>query len=293
MPFKQSKSKPKHSWRFDAIGTAWSIETTEPLSTPLKQSIADHIEQFDKVYSRFRDDSLVSTLAKSPGAYELPHDSAVLSELYRQLYDATNGAMSPLVGASLEAAGYNKHYSLQGGNASAAPLWDKVMTWNGTLLTTTQPVVLDIGAVGKGLLVDEVSELLDQSHIEQYVVDASGDVRAHGGVERIGLENPLDPTMVIGVAELSNASLCASATNRRKWGNDWHHVLDARTGKPVNDVLATWVIAESTMLADGLATALFFVPASALSHAASFDYVRLLASGIVEHSKGFVGELYI
>ena len=69
-------------------------------------------------------------------------------------------------------------------------------------------------------------------------------------------------------------------------------MIDPRTAQPVRDVLATWVIAPTTMVADGLATALFFVPATKLSQW-EFTYVRLLADGTVERSPDFVGELYI
>lgn len=72
-----------------------------------------------------------------------------------------------------------------------------------------------------------------------------------------GLEHSFDPTRVVGVVELRGNALCASAVNRRAWGDDLHHIIDARTGTPVRDVLVTWVIADNATLANGLATALF------------------------------------
>ena len=99
-----------------------------------------------------------------------------------------------------------------------------------------------------------------------------------GQTETIGLENPYDSSSVIGAMKLENASLCASATNRRAWG-DWHHVIDPRTAKPVSEVVATWVSAAMTLEADGLATALFFVGPEALKKW-SFHYVRLIICNI-------------
>ncbi len=47
----------------------------------------------------------------------------------------------------------------------------------------------------------------------------------------------------IGVVELDpEDALCGSATNRRAWGDGLHHVLDGRTGRPTNDIVATWVV---------------------------------------------------
>ena len=86
--------------------------------------------------------------------------------------------------------------------------------------------------------------------------------------------------------------LCASATNRRAWGPGLHHVLDARTGIPVRDVVATWVLAADAASADGLATALFVTDPDRLLAEFSFQYVRLLADGRLQASAGFDGELF-
>lgn len=292
MPSKISKTKPKHSWQFEALGTLWQVETLLPLAADVKAQITVRIEAFDKTYSRFRDDSLVTKLAAAAGTYGFPEDAHELVAFYEQLYKATNGAVSPLVGGMLEQAGYDKEYSLRPGDIEPVPAWDDAMTWNGRKVTTNRPLTLDFGAAGKGYMNDMVGELLEEAGHKVYAVDASGDVRVRGQNEVIGLENPYDPASVIGAARVTDASICASASNRRVWADDWHHVVDPRTGKPVNDVVATWVIADTTMVADGLATALFFVSADKLA-AWDFEYVRLYANGTIERSTDFVGELYI
>ena len=280
-----------NKWQFEAIGTHWSIETERPINEHVRTIITNRIEEFDKTYSRFREDSLVSEVAGKAGEYDFPTDASKLIGLYKKLYDATDGAVSPLVGNALVEAGYDKDYSLQPGTVHVVPKWDEIMRWQGTRVTTTQPATLDFGAAGKGYLVDIVGELLERNEHEMYVIDASGDIQTRGDSEVIGLENPHDPEQVIGVMKVENASLCASAVNRRVWGK-WHHVIDPRTGRPVSEVVATWVSAPTTMEADGLATALFFASSDVLSDW-SFQYVRLLGDGRIEHSPNFVGELYL
>lgn len=282
------------AWQFEAIGTNWEIETPVDLSAATKKEIIAYIEKFERVYSRFRDDSIVAMLSRNAGEYELDENSIALSEFYRKLYDATDGAMSPFIGRSLEAAGYGMDYSLTPDTPQPAPEWKSTIRWHGGKIIAELPVVLDIGAAGKGVLVDKVSEIIEKSGVTSYVIDASGDVRHRGDdTQRIGLENPHNTSEIIGIMELQNASLCASATNRRRWADGWHHVLDGRTGEPVTDIIATWVIAENTMLADGLSTALFFVGGDRLLHIEDFQYVRLHANGKIENSKNFVGQLYI
>lgn len=290
MPSTTSKTKQRHSWQFEAIGTWWSIESAVPIDA-VKDQISDHIDQFDKVYSRFRDDSLVSKISTNPGVYDFPPDATDLIRFYRDLYDATNGTVSPLVGDVLVAAGYDRQYSLQAGEVKRAPAWDDVMSWRGSEVVITSPLTLDLGAAGKGYLVDQIAEIIETNGITEYVIDASGDMRVRGAKQVVGLENPYDPESVIGTIAIQDASLCASATNRRSWG-DWHHVIDPRTAVPVHDVVATWVVAPTTMVADGLATALFFASSDVLAKW-DFTYVRLHADGHVERSDDFVGELYV
>ena len=256
--------------------------------------IEQRIAEFDRVYSRFREDSLVARIAAEAGSYRFPPDAAALFDLYRRLYEATDGAVTPLVGQALETLGYDRAYSLRpSGPPRAVPPWDEAFGWDGERLTVLRPVTVDVGAAGKGYLVDLVAGLLRANGIDEYVVDASGDMVHRGeGSLRVGLEHPLDSTMAIGVYELRNRALCASATNRRSWGADLHHVIDAATGLPTRNVIATWVVADSALLADGLATALFFAGEEALS-GFDFQFVRMFSTGHVEHSAQFDGELFL
>ena len=288
---------------FDAIGIRWEIETHEPLGASLERRMFERIEEFDATYSRFRPDSLVSRIADAPdgGRFDFPEDSVVLFDLYDRLHAATAGAVDPLVGRALELLGYDRTYSLTpaSGPVRAAertrgrPTWSEDVVRDGTSLLTRRPLVVDVGAAGKGYLVDIVSRLLREAGFAQFVVDGSGDIRhAGGGRVRIGLEHPFDPRLVVGVADLRECALCASAVNRRAWGEGLHHALDARTDVPARDVVATWVVADEAAVADGLATALFFAGAEDLAGAFRFSYVRMFADSRAEISPNFDGELF-
>jgi thiamine biosynthesis lipoprotein len=160
-------------------------------------------------------------------------------------------------------------------------------------MRTSEPVVIDVGAAGKGLLVDLVSNIVGQ-HASEFMVDASGDLFHRGTAPvRIALEHPDDPRRAVGVIELEpGRALAASAVNRRAWGDGLHHVLDARTGRPARDVIATWVVADSCLSADGLATAHFLVPADELAGRWPHEFVRMYADGRIEWSAQFSGEVF-
>ncbi len=281
-------------WRFDAIGVPWSIASPQELAPGTREKISARIESFDRAYSRFRDDSVVTALARDPGDYFFPDDFPELISLYDRLFQATQGTINPLVGRALEHWGYDAAYRLapQKGSPPKVPSLQSSISVSGSTLHAPRPVVLDIGAVGKGFLVDQVAELLREAAIAEYTVDGSGDIR-HSGVEpeRIGLEHPDHPDRVVGVASIENQSLAASATTRRSWPGA-HHILDAVTGRPTESIRASWVVADHCALADGLATALFTTPAEALEDHFSFEWVVLDGDNQLVVSRSFPGEVF-
>jgi FAD:protein FMN transferase len=279
---------------FQGIGTGWVITTPLPMPPSLRARLLDRVEKFDGDWSRFRTDSLVADLARAPGRYGFPDEAAALGGLYSQLYRATGGAMTPLIGGSLERLGYDAAYSLRpAGPALPAPAWESVLTWSGTVLTATAPVVLDIGAAGKGLLVDLLAGELEASGVGAFVIDASGDLLARGTEPvAVALEHPYNPAQAIGTINLDGQALCASAANRRAWGDGLHHVLDGTTGQPVRTAVATWALAETAMVADALATALFFVPGATLQETFDFSWLTVFSDGSAAYSAEFEGSLF-
>ena len=76
--------------------------------------------------------------------------------------------------------------------------------------------LIDVGAAGKGLLADQMGAWLEREGVEEYLVDASGDLLVRCAEPlRLGLEEPgsteEDPR-VVGVVELARGALCASGT---------------------------------------------------------------------------------
>lgn len=277
------------AWRFDALGTPWRIDTEKPLPDAVRAAVAERVEAFDRAWSRYRDDSLVARIAHEPGRHRLPAEAATLLGLYAELYAATGGRVSPLVGGALAASGFGPRLA---GITDAVPLWQHALAWDGTHLDTASPVLLDVGAAGKGLLVDLVSALLAEAGIVRSVVDGSGDLRIREVPMRIALEHPGDATKAIGIAELAEGALSASAGNRRVLADGRHHVLDAVTGLPVRDVVATWAVAADDLTADGAATALFFDVDPAWLERRGVEWVRMLHGGTLEASPGFPGEVF-
>ncbi|MBI3888897.1 FAD:protein FMN transferase [Candidatus Nomurabacteria bacterium] len=283
---------------FDGIGTKWQIDIFEDLSEidqdKLLARVKNRIEVFDKNYSRFRDDSLVTKMSKETGVFALPDDAEKMFTLYYDLYKITDGYFTPLVGNILSDAGYDAKYTLkQKKELEKAPIWEDVMEYKFPNIEIKKPVILDFGAGGKGYLLDLVAKEIEASGIFEYCIDAGGDILHKNKVPtRVGLENPENTEEAIGVYNLQNKSIAGSAGNRRAWGN-FTHIMNPKTLISPRDIIAVWVVAETGLVADALATCLFFVPVSTLSDKYKFEYVLVKKDHSIEKSSNFKGEMFL
>jgi FAD:protein FMN transferase len=285
------------SFKFEAIGTHWQIDIPESTlpekRTFIIEKVIDLIEDFDKTYSRFRSDSFITQMAHKRGKYLMPDNAEELLTLYKELYVLTDHAFTPLIGQVLSDAGYDAIYSFKPKKLYRPPIWEDIMEYTSPHLFMKKSALLDFGAAGKGYLIDIVSDFLKKEKLSYFCVDAGGDIYYYNTKKedlRVGLEDSDDPSQVIGVSTIHNQSICASAGNRRRWG-EFHHIMDPHTLSSTHKVKATWVIAQTAFLADAIATCLFFVDTKKLQKY-DFSSVVVDENNKVEVSKNFKGEIF-
>ena len=131
-------------------------------------------------------------------------------------------------------------------------------------------VMLDLGAIGKGYAIDQAAEILRDAGITKALVHG-GTSTAYGigGPWKIGIES--DKEDPIAVVELKDTALSVSAV----WGKSFRigkktygHVIDPRTGRPVQRALLAAVILPSATETDALSTALLTLGKAKLSKVA-------------------------
>jgi len=283
---------------FEAIGTHWDIQVRDVVAESdwkhLLERVDLRIQAFDGAYSRFRPDSLVTQMSRQAGAYNLPPDGYRLLHFYKQLYEVTSGKVTPLIGQVMADAGYDAAYSFQPKQLRRPPVWEKALRLNSKTLILKRPALLDFGAAGKGYLVDIVSAMLADAGLHNYIINAGGDIlsRSKAGESlSVGLENPFDTSEVVGITRLVNQSLCASSGSKRKWGK-YHHVIDPTLLESTRTIIATWVIADDTMTADGIATALFFTDPALLRKEFKFSFAVLHEDMALHYSRDFPVQLF-
>ncbi len=217
--------------------------------------------------SRFDPDSELRRLSARPG--EPVEVSTLLFEAVRFALDvarASGGAFDPTVGARMEARGFHRNHRTGRsdpsgiGDAAGASWRDVALDGQGRTITLQRPLLLDLGAVAKGLAIDLAMREL--GGFEGCAIDAGGDVavrgvNGEGAPWRIGIRHPRRPDALCAVVGLGDAAICTSGDyERRSPGPDQgSHLLDPRSGRPVDGVASCSVVAPNAMLADALGTA--------------------------------------
>ena len=177
----------------------------------------------------------------------------------------TGGAFDPTMGATLEAGGFDREY--RSGRRADSGLGDDAgvsfrdvrIDREARTITLEKPLLLDLGAVAKGLAIDMAAREL--APLRDFMIDAGGDLYAGGRNARgepwsIGIRHPRRDGEWIETLAASNCAVCTSGDYERVTV-DGHHLLDPATHRAATGLASATVVAPTAMVADALATAAF------------------------------------
>jgi thiamine biosynthesis lipoprotein len=217
------------------------------------------LDEVDATASRFRDDSELRRLERSPA--DRPHVvSPLLFELLevaRRAAVLTDGRVDPTVGAALVRLGYDRDFpELAGGVPGRLPGPAPVAGGHSVVLdrdasTVTLPagVVLDLGATAKAWTADRAAERIAATLGCGVLASLGGDLAVRGapaGGFTVGVADVCgDPDAPLAVT-VDSGGLATSGIGNRRWslgGTPVHHLVDPATGLPVDPVWRTVSVA--------------------------------------------------
>jgi len=231
----------------------------------------DEIRRVDSVFSIHRPDSELSRVNATPGPAIVSDE--LLKVLGRALEIAreTNGAFDPTVGPLVELWGFLwKEHRFPTSSELAATLprvnhrFVEVDPRERTVGFHTNSVSLDLNAIAKGYAVDCAIEKLRSFGITNAMVRAGGDLRVIGsppgeGAWTVQLEDPTKTGRRM-VIKLRDRALSTSGSYENffiRGSKRYSHILNPRTGFPVEGIASCSVIAPTCMESDAWSTALF------------------------------------
>jgi thiamine biosynthesis lipoprotein len=261
--------------RFEIVFNAGEV----PEATPLALEALDLVDRIEDRLSVYRDTSelaRLNTLAAA-GWQTMSADVAALLERAAELHTLTDGAFDMAAGrlvrtwGFLERQGRVPEADVLATALAASGMRHVDLDLEGRRIRFRQPgVELNPGAIGKGWALDRVVEWLVSAGVPSVLVHGgSSSVRARGVQGpavagrrgwRVGLRHPLRPGRRLATLTLIDKALGTSGSGTQFFidrGRRIGHILDPRTGRPAEGVLAATVIAPTAADADALATALY------------------------------------
>lgn len=125
--------------------------------------------------------------------------------------------------------------------------------------------MIDLGGIAKGWMADRLIEHLTAADLSGAVVNLGGNVAVQGAKPNgepwiVGIRHPFDSRTLIGTVAVRAGAVVTSGIGERSFMADGallHHILDPRTGWPVQtDAASVSVVAPTATAAEGFSTTL-------------------------------------
>ena len=251
------------------------VEASEPLEARQIFDVAfEEIERVESDLSDYRPSSEVSRINRDAAASPVTVDP----EIFRLLDDClqmsrrSDGAFDITIGPLVDVWGF---FGGQGSLPSKVAL-DRAREKVGwrhvdldpdarTVFFRRRGVRIDLGAVGKGVAVDAARRRLLDAGVKQPLLLSLGrsTFRALGAHERgfpVEVRSPFQADLVLSEVVLVDLALSTSGDREKFFeleGRRYGHILDARTGWPVEGRAQVSILAADATRSDLLSTALF------------------------------------
>jgi len=281
-----SVAMPSLSWRATTMGTDYSVTIAGVapnvrLETELRAAVEQRLEEINRQMSHYRPDSELSRFNRSVQTTpvkvspKLAHVTRRALELARD----SDGAFDPTLEPLLRLWGFGSETNIVG-----VPTDEQIavalrqcgarhlrVTAADELQKDIPGLQFNLSAIAKGYAADEVARLLCGLGYSNLLVAVSGEMVAlgrnpQGRPWQVGIEQPRYTRwrnlQLCAVVPLSGRAISTSGDShqffRDETGRIRGHILDPRTGRPVEHRLASvTVVAPDALTADGAATTLF------------------------------------
>jgi len=228
----------------------------------VRQALAE-LHRLDSLWSGFLESSEVVRLNRA-GRMVVSVETRDLIIKAQEIARATGGAFDITVAPLLRLWGfYDGNYRVPDSARVESLLafvdYQKVRIKADTVILG-EGVNIDLGGLAVGWAVDRAVAILQESGVEEALVDAGGDIRVFGKRRwRIGIQNPRGEG-VVRILQLKDEAVATSGDYERFFfdgGRRYCHVINPKTGYPADGFGAVTVVASTALEADAYSTAVF------------------------------------
>ncbi|GLS24349.1 FAD:protein FMN transferase [Marinibactrum halimedae] len=258
-----------HRFSFTAMASPCALHlysSSQEYAKSVADKVIEEIRRFEKKYSRYQPDSVVTKINESAGKQAITVDVETAALLnYANVTWAESDGLFDITSGCLRRIWNFKEKIIPSQEIIEQTLanigWEHIQ-WSGSELYL--PIVgmeLDFGGFGKEYAADIAGSLCRKAGIEHGLIDLGGDLVAigphpDGSAWKVGIRNPNQPGQAATIVELYQGGLATSGDYERGFslnGRYYSHILNPKTGWPVEGFASVTVIADQALIA-GTAT---------------------------------------
>lgn len=261
----------KHRFPFRAMGSPCKFqlytETREQAETAYKLAYTE-VMRLEKKYSRYRKDSVISTINKAAGsarAVKVDNETSLLLDYAHTVYKQSEGLFDITSGVLRRAWDFrsNKIPSQAEIDTTLELVgWDKVEWKRPYISLKKKGMELDFGGYVKEYAVDAAASSLISNGCTAGLVDLGGDIKVlgphpDGSPWRVGIQHPREAEKAIAATTLAQGALASSGDYERFMlvdGKRYTHILNPKTGWPIESFCAVSIIASECLIAGSCST---------------------------------------
>jgi thiamine biosynthesis lipoprotein ApbE len=259
----------------NVLGTSLELKvnaSSEAIAKEAEKQVLAEIDRLALVYSTYDAKSeLRQWMDGENSDMSASKELIGLFRLCEEQWTASQGAFDPRVGQVIELwkrAGKDQKLPDES-QLAAAVAAAKNQAWriddSKQSVRRLAKVPLTFDGIAKGMIVDSACEVaLKVPGIEGVMINIGGDLRIAGNFQdEVFIADPKSPAKSLARFLLADKAIATSGNYHRgvKIGEkSFSHIVDPRTGKPVDHVISASVIAETAALADAMATAFNVLP---------------------------------
>ncbi len=253
------------------MGTTWSLRVHPGSPLPPAAEIQQKLDTWESILSHWQPDSPVSRFNASTSTdwISAPSELVEVVELAQKISTETDHALDITLAPLIDLWGFGAV-----GKRNTPPAEEEITSAKAVcgwqhLHTRHDPPALrkdipalriNVSAVAEGWALDHLTRHLESAGMHDFLLEIGGEVLARGEW-LVGIQAPAAPPGESAqTLLLKDQSIATSGVYRQHFmadGNEYAHVLDPRTARPITHSLASVsVIHSSAPLADGFATAL-------------------------------------
>ena len=286
-----------HRLHFKAMGSACEIVLAAESYSDVQaiaQFAIDEVLRIERKYSRYTDDSIIAKINQQAGKSPIPCDDETwaLFQFATQLFEKSDGLFDMTSGVLRQAWDFKNPTLPQPEKLQeliSRMGWQKVQLQNQSIRFTQEGMEIDLGGFGKEYAADRAANVLKEKGVNHGYVNLAGDMRfigpkPSGEPWMIGIQNPRQRNEVIATLPMSHGGLATSGDYEKYFelnGKRYCHVLNPKTGYPVNYWRTVSVSAPMTVLAGCTTTMTMLKEEQGLSFLEStgFDFLAIDSSG--------------